>query len=77
MLEDYFLLVRRISGLSLSVKEYWELDTFTTAKLLSMERKIIEGEQKYYDEQDGKYVERHDDNSDEMNAIMDELSSDE
>ena len=58
----------------MSIDEYWELDTWTTAKLLDLEKKIIEEEQKEYDKQENKYVERHDDNSEEMNAIMDELS---
>ena len=74
MLEDYFLLVRRIKGLGLSVNDYWELDTFTTAKLLDMERKIIEEEQKEYNKQNNNYVERPDGNSEEMNDLVDEMS---
>lgn len=73
MLEDYFLLVRRIQGIGLSVDEYWELDTFTTAKLLSMERKIMEEEQKEYNKNNKEYIERPDGNSDEMNDLMDEM----
>lgn len=76
MLEEYFLLVRRISGISLSVNEYWELDTFTTAKLLDMERKIIEEEQKEFRKQNNEYVERPDGNSEEMNNLMDEMTND-
>ena len=72
MLEEYFLLVRRIQGIGLSVEDYWNLDTFTTAKLLSMERRIIEEEQKAYNDKE-EYVERPDGNSEEMNAIMDEM----
>lgn len=74
MLEDYFLLVRRISGLGLSISDYWELDTWTTAKLLGMERSIIEKEQESMDKSEGKYVERPDGNSDEMNNLVDRLS---
>ena len=74
MLEEYFLLVRRIQGLGLSVKEYWELDTWTTAKLLDMERRIIEEEQKAYNDKE-EYVERPDGNSEEMNKLMDEMMS--
>ena len=73
MLEEYFLLVRRIQGLGLSVKEYWELDTWTTAKLLSMEREIIEEEQKEYNKNKKEYVERPDGNSDEMNDLVDRM----
>ena len=75
MLEEYFLLVRRIQGIGLSVEDYWNLDTFTTAKLLSMERKIIEEEQKAYSDKE-EYVERPDGNSEEMNRLMDEMMSD-
>ena len=50
MIEEYFLLVRRVQGIGLSIQEYWDLDTWTTAKLLDMERKIIEEEQKEFKE---------------------------
>ena len=74
MLEDFFLLVRRISGLGLSVDEYWKLDTWTTAKLLDMERTIIEEEQKEYNKQNNVYEERPDGNSEEMNDLVDEYT---
>lgn len=79
MLEEYFLLIRRISGISLSPNDYWELDTFTTQKLLSMELEIIEKEQEEYDKMNNKhtYNERPDENADEMNDLMDEMSTDE
>ena len=79
MLEDYFLLVRRIPGISLSVNDYWELDTFTTRKLLEMELKIIEEEQKQLKEAEGKkeYVEQPEENSEEMNNIVDMMSVEE
>lgn len=76
MLEEYFLLVRRVSGLGLSINEYWELDTWTTAKLLDMEKQIIEKEQEEYSKNKNEYVERPDGNSDEMNDLMDELAED-
>ena len=78
MLEDYFLLVRRISGLSLSPSEFWELDTFTTQKLLSMELEIIEREQEEYDKLNNKtkYVEQPEGNADEMNNIVEMMSED-
>ena len=74
MLEDYFLLVRRISGLNLSINDYWELDTWTTAKLLDMEKQIMEEEQREYNKQNKKYEERPQGNSDEMNNLVDEMS---
>ena len=73
-LEEYFLLVRRIQGIGLSIKEYWELDTWTTAKLLDMEKKIIEEEQKEYNKQNKVYKERPDGNSEEMNDLVDEMT---
>lgn len=76
MLEEFFLLVRRVPGLSLSVEDYWDLDTWTTAKLLAMERDIIEEEAKIYDDKK-EYTERPDGNSDEMNNLMDEMSFEE
>ena len=74
MLEEYFLLVRRIQGIGLSIKDYWELDTWTTAKLLDLEKRIIEEEQKEYKKNNNEYVERPTGNSDEMNALVDEMT---
>ena len=76
MLEDYFLLVRRIPGISLSISEYWEMDTFTTHKLIEMESEIIEQEQKALKESQGKkeYVEQPEGNSDEMNDIVEAMT---
>lgn len=73
MLEEYFLLVRRIKGLGLSIKDYWELDTWTTAKLLSLERAIMEEEAKAFNDKED-YVERPDGNSEEMNDIVDMMT---
>ena len=79
MLEDYFLLVRRIPGISLSPNEFWELDSFTTQKLISMEMEIIEEEQKQLKESEGKkdYVEQPEENSEEMNDIVEMMSVEE
>lgn len=76
MLEEYFLLVRRIKGLGLSIKDYWELDTWTTAKLLSLERAIMEEEAKAFNDKED-YVERPDGNSEEMNDIVDMMTIEE
>ena len=76
MLEEYFLLVRRIQGIGLSVDDYWQMDTWTTAKLLSMEREIIKEEQKEYNKQNNKYEERPEGNSEEMNDLVDEMTLD-
>ena len=76
-LEEYFLLVRRVQGIGLSVDDYWRLDTWTTAKLLDMERKIIEEEQKEFNKQNNNYIERPDGNSEEMNDLVDMMSTEE
>ena len=75
MLEEYFLLVRRIQGIGLSVEDYWSMDTWTTAKLLSMERTIMEEEAKQYSDKK-QYVERPEGNSEEMNDLVDEMMED-
>lgn len=74
MLEEYFLLVRRIPGIALSVEDYWNMDTWTTAKLLSMEREIIKEESKHYEDNKDKYEERSEKNSDFANNIVDEMT---
>lgn len=76
MLSEYFLLVRRIPGLSLSINDFWELDTWTTQKLLDMEMQIIEEEEKSYKETQGKtvYSEEHEGDSEEMKDIMGMMS---
>ena len=74
MLEEYFLLVRRIQGIGLSVKDYWDLDTWTTSKLLRMEEKIIEEEQKEYNKNNKVYEERPDGNSEMVNDLVDEMT---
>lgn len=76
MLEDYFLLVRRITGIGLSIDQYWNMDTWTTAKLLYMERAIIEEEQKEYNKNKNTYEERPEGNSEEMNSLVDEYTLD-
>ena len=73
MLEEYFLLVRRIQGIGLSVKDYWELDTWTTSKLITMEKAIMDEEAKQYGN-NKEYTERPDGNSEEMNDLVDEMT---
>ena len=76
MLEDYFLLVRRITGIGLSLEDYWNMDTWSTAFLLITEREIMKQEQEEYEKSQGKnkYKERPNGNSDEMNKLMDEMT---
>ena len=76
MLNDYFLLVRRIPGLSMSVEDFWELDTWTTQKLLDMELQIIEKEEEQMNEIEGKhkYSEEHEGDSEDMKNIMEMMS---
>lgn len=74
MLEEYFLLIRRIAGISLSVTDYWNMDTWTTSKLLTMEKEIIKEEQKEYNKINNEYEERPDANSDYANDLVDEMT---
>lgn len=73
-LEEYFLLVRRIQGIGLSIDQYWEMDTWTTSKLLRMEEAIIKEEQKEARKHNNEYEERPDGNSKEMNDLVDEYT---
>ena len=73
-LEEYFLLVRRIPGISLSIDDYWQMDTWTTSKLLLMEKAIIEEEQKELNKSKKTYEERPQGNSEEMNDLVDEMT---
>lgn len=52
------------------------MDTWTTAKLLDMERQIMEEEAKAYSDKK-TYEERPSDNSEEMNDLVDEMTIDE
>lgn len=74
MLEEYFLLIRRIPGICLSIDDYWEMDTWTTGKLLLMERAIMEEEAKNNPNTKEEYKERPNDNSEEMNDLVDQYT---
>lgn len=74
MLEEYFLLVRRIQGIGLTLDQYWEMDTWTTAKLLNMEKAIMDEEAKHNPNNKTEYNERPDGNSEEMNDLVDEYT---
>lgn len=63
--------------MNLSVDDYWELDTWTTAKLLDMEKRIIKEEQKEYNKNNKTYEERPQGNSEEMNELVDMMSVEE
>jgi len=74
MIEEYFLLVRRIPGISLSIDDYWEMDTWTTAKLLLLERAIIDEEMKNNPSAKKEYEERPEGNSEFVNDLVDEYT---
>ncbi|MCF0115970.1 MAG: hypothetical protein HUJ56_11500 [Erysipelotrichaceae bacterium] len=48
MLDVYLLLVHRIEGFGLSLKEFWETDTWTISKFYCTELELIEKEEKEY-----------------------------
>lgn len=74
MLEDYFLLVRRVQGIGLTIDQYWEMDTWTTAKLLDIEKSIMIEEQKNNPNSKTPYEERPEGNSEEINDLVDEMT---
>ena len=73
MLEEYFLLVRRIPGLSLSLDDYWCLDTWTTQKLLDLEQSIIDREIENNPDSKDKYTEHHEGNSEEIESLVEDM----
>ena len=72
MLEEYFLLVRRIQDIGLSIDQYWEMDTWTTSKLYCMELDLI-------DEEERQFSESEDDRQDssDMRDLYSEMYGDE
>lgn len=44
-LDEYFIIVRRIPGISLSIKEFWETDSKQINYILDKELEIIEVEE--------------------------------
>jgi len=74
MLDNYFLIVRRIPGISLSPDKYWNLDTYTTSHLLKREKEIMDKEEEEYNKQKGKTKPREK-NSEEMEELMSELQT--
>lgn len=74
LLDEYFLLVRRIPGINLTPTAYWELDTYTTGHLLSLEKEIIEREEEEYRKSQGQKNPR-DKSSQEMVDLVDEVQN--
>lgn len=66
-------MVRRIPGISLSPNEYWELDTFTTRKLLDLEQEIIDKELEGSKDKENEYSEYSDKDDVEMISLIEEM----
>lgn len=49
-IDIYFLLAHRVKGLGWSLKDFWECDTWTTAKLYCMELNLIAEEERKLNE---------------------------
>ena len=45
-IDEYFLLTRRVNGMGLTLKDFWEMDYLIFAQLLNNELEIIKAEQK-------------------------------
>ncbi len=74
MLDNYFLLVRRIPGISLSPSAYWELDTYTTGHLLDLELEVMKKEEEEYNKSKGNKTHKpRDTSSPEMIDLAEEI----
>jgi len=54
LLDEFFLLVRRIPGLSMSLDDFWNSDCDEINYILHKELEIIKEEQKHYEEMELK-----------------------
>lgn len=79
LLDEYFVLVRRIPGISLSLKEFWETDTVQINYVLNKELEIIKAEEKEREKRElelestsstGKMIPNKYDNSDTMEEAL-------
>lgn len=50
-IDEYFLLTRRVKGMGLSLKDFWEMDYTIFGQLLRNELDIIEAEKKEMEKQ--------------------------
>jgi len=50
-IDEYFLVVRRVQGIGLSLNDFWNMDIDTFSQILNNEREIIKEEQKQYEKQ--------------------------
>ena len=50
-IDEYFLVVRRVNGIGLTLSDFWKMPLDTFAQILNNERKIIKEEQKQYEKQ--------------------------
>ena len=50
-IDEYFLLTRRVKGMGLTLKDFWEMDYLIFAQLLGNELEIIEAEKKETEKQ--------------------------
>lgn len=71
-IEIYSLLAHRIKGLGWSLRDFWECDTWTTAKLYCMELDLIDEEERQLNESED---DRQD--SSDMRDLYSEMYGDE
>ena len=72
LLDMYLVLIHRIEGLGWSLNDFWEADTWTTAKLYLAELDLIDEEEKKLNEsEDEKY------DSEDMKDLYSEMYGDE
>lgn len=50
-LDEYFLVVRRVNGIGLSLDDFWNMPVDSFAQILNNEREIMKAEQEEYEKQ--------------------------
>lgn len=70
-LDKYYLLVRRISGLSMSIDDYWNTPTVYINQLYNNEMEVIREEQKQNKELETGHKTRRSDHKDDSESALD------
>ena len=70
LLHIYFLLTHRIKGLGWSLKDFWEVDTWTTSMFYLKELDLIDEEDKKFNENKNRPEDKNDPEVDELYKEM-------
>lgn len=50
MLDEYYILTKRIKGMGLSLKEYWDSDSYQIGYIFQKEKELMDYESKEYED---------------------------